>query len=73
MFCNKQCTGKSETAFNLSLNNHREDVNKQKSLQADQHFLLSGHNFNKHAKFTLIEQLNDNGRQGTIKTSAKKT
>ena len=29
------------------------------SLQADQHFRLPGHNFNKHAKFTLIEQLND--------------
>ena len=29
------------------------------SLQADQHFQLPGHNFNKHAKFTLIEQLNE--------------
>ena len=28
-------------------------------LQADHHFRLPGHNFNKHAKFTLIEQLND--------------
>ena len=72
MFCNKQYTGKSETAFNLSLNNHRKDVNKQKLLQADQNFWLSGHNFNKHSKFTLIEQLNDNDKQGTIKTSAKK-
>ena len=72
MFCNKQYTGKSETAFNLSLNKHRKDVNKQKSLQADQNFWLSGHNFNKHSKFTLIEQLNDNDKQGTIKTSAKK-
>ena len=55
----KQYTGKSETVFNLRLNNHRKDVNKWNSLQADQHFRLPGHNFNKHAKFTLIEQLND--------------
>ena len=51
--------GKSETAFNLRLHNHRKDVDKQNSHQADQHFQLSGHNFNKHEKFTLIEQLND--------------
>ena len=49
--------GKSETTFNLRLHNHRKDVDKQNSLQADQQ--LSGHNFNKHEKFTLIEQLND--------------
>ena len=55
----KQYTGKSETVFNLRLNNHRKDVNKRNSLQADQYFRLPGHNFNKHAKFTLIEQLND--------------
>ena len=56
---NKQCTGKSKAAFNLRLNNHRKNVNKQNSLRADQHFRLSGHNFNTHAKFTLTEQLND--------------
>ena len=38
MLCNKQYTGKSETAFNLKLNNYRKDVNKRNSLQADQHF-----------------------------------
>ena len=59
VLCNKQYTSKSETAFNLRLNNHRKEVNKQNSLQADQHFRLSGNNFNKHEKFTLIEQLND--------------
>ena len=46
---NKQYTGKPETTFNL----------RQNLLQAKQHFRLPGHNFNKHAKFTLIEQLND--------------
>ena len=59
VFCNKQYTGKSETTFNLRPNNHRKEVSKQNSLQADQHFQLPGHNFHKHAKFTLIEQLND--------------
>ena len=59
VLCNKQYTAKSETAFNLKLDNHQKNVNKQNSLQADQHFWLPGHNFNKKAKFTLLEQLND--------------
>ena len=59
VLCNKQYTGKSETAFHLRFNNHQKDVNKLNSLQLDQHFRLLGHNFNKHAKFTLIGQLND--------------
>ena len=41
------------------LNNHRKDVDKQNSLQADQHFRLPVYNFNKHSRFTLIEQLDD--------------
>ena len=56
--CNKQYMGKSETNFNLRLNNHQKDVHKQNLLQADQHFWLPGQNFNNHAKFTLIELLN---------------
>ena len=59
MLCNKQNAGKSETTFNLKLNNHRKGVNNQNSLQADQQFRLPGHNFNKHAKFTSIEQVNN--------------
>ena len=59
VLCNKQYIGKSEPTFNLKLNNHRKDIIKRSSLQADQHFRLPAHNFNKHAKFTLIEQLND--------------
>ena len=56
--CKKQYIGKSETPFNLRLNNHRKDVFKPSAPEADQHFRLPGHQFNKHAKFTLIEQLN---------------
>ena len=48
-----------ETTFNLMLNNHHKDINKQNLPQADQRLWLPGYNFNKHAKFTLIEQLID--------------
>ena len=52
-----QYVGKSETPFNLRLNNHRKDVNNLKAIPACNHFEIHGHNFMKHAKFTLIEQL----------------
>ena len=38
MSCNKQYAGKSETSFNLKLNKNQKYVNKQNSLQTDQHF-----------------------------------
>ena len=41
--------------FNLKLNNHRKDVNNPKAIPACNHFKIDGHNFMKHAKFTLIE------------------
>ena len=59
VLCNKQYTSKSEPPFTLGLNTHQKDVNKQNSLQADQHFRLPGHTFNNHARFTLTEQLHD--------------
>ena len=52
---NEQYPGKSEATINLRFNNHWKDLNKRNSLQADQHFRLPGHNFKKHAKFTLIK------------------
>ena len=55
--CRIQYIGKSETEFNIILNNYRKDVNRQNAPQADQHFKLPNHNFNQHARFTLIEQL----------------
>ena len=54
MCVNKQYTDKSETTFNLRLNNHRKDLDKQNSLQADQQIPLSGDKFNKHKKLILI-------------------
>ena len=45
-----QYVGKSETEFNIRLNNHRKDI------PALNHFDIEGHNFNIHGKF--VEQLN---------------
>ena len=54
-----QYVGKSETPFNLRLNNHRKDVNNSKVIPACNHLKIHVHNFMKHAKFTLIEQLTE--------------
>ena len=59
MLCEVQYVGKSETAFNIRLNNHRKDVNNPKSIPVDLHFRKLGHSFNLHAKFTLIKQLSN--------------
>ena len=40
------------------INNHRKDVARKDSAPASNHFDIEGHNFNTHAKFMLIEQLN---------------
>ena len=56
--CNfKPYIGKSETASNLRINNHRSDSRKEDSITVDQHFSTNGHKFEKHAKITLIEKV----------------
>ena len=55
--CRIQYIGKSEAEFDIRLNNHHKDVNRKNATQADQHLKLPNHNFNQHARFTLIEQL----------------
>ena len=72
MLCNKQYTCKSEITFNLRLSNYQKDVNKQNSLQADQHIQLTVHKFNKHTKFTLIKQLNDTNVDKKLRRQTKK-
>ena len=57
ILCKIQYVGKSETPLNLRLNNHRKDVYNLKAIPACNHFKIHGHNFKKHMKFTLIEQL----------------
>ena len=52
-----QYVGKAETSFNIRLNNHRKDRKKANAIMACKHFQQESHNFNKHAKFTIINQL----------------
>ena len=56
--CQLYYIGKSETEFNIRLNNHRKDITKKDSIPALYHFGIEGHNFDIHAKFMLIVQLN---------------
>ena len=55
--CHKQYAGKAQTAFNLRLNNHRKDVRRINAIRADRHFNCPNHDFNRDAKFTVIEEL----------------
>ena len=57
--CRVQYIGKSETEFNIRLHNHSKDINRQNAHQTDQHFKLSNRNFSQHARFTMIEQLDN--------------
>ena len=57
--CRIQYIGKSETEFNIRLNNNRKYVNRQNAPQTDQHFKVPNHNFHQHARFILIEQLDN--------------
>ena len=55
---NKPYVGKSEPPSNLRTNNHRNDAKKADSIPVDKHFFENkDHDFEKHAKITLIEQL----------------
>ena len=62
ILCNKQYVGKAETSFNIRLNNHRKDVKNIGAKMACKHFLQENHNFNKHAKFTIIDQLTNTSK-----------
>ena len=63
--CNIQYVGKSDTTFNICLNNHIKDVKDPNALPADKHFTLPRHDFNKNAKFTLIEKLTNTNKVAT--------
>ena len=55
--CEKsQYVGKSEYSLNLRMNTHR-NVWRTDSLPCDKHFQMPVHNFNAHAKFTIIEEV----------------
>ena len=73
--CKIQYVGKRETPFNIRLNSHRKDANgnNPKTILVSIHFKQPGHNFHKHVKFTLIEQINStiNTEVDTIKIRLK--
>ena len=55
---NKPYVGKSEPPSNLRTNNHRSDAKNPDSIAVDRHFFENkDHDFEKHAKITLIERL----------------
>ena len=60
--CKIHYVGKAETPFNIRPNNHRKDANgnNPKVIPASIHSKQLDHNFSKHAKFTLREQINNN-------------
>lgn len=61
--CKLQYVGKSETGFNLRLNNHRNHIKKGvSSCELTEHFLHNTrtHNFDNDAIITIIEQIKQN-------------
>ena len=67
VLCKLRYVGKSETPFNLHLNNHRSDIFDRNLIPACCHFPQDKHRFNKHAKFTLNENIaNTNKPKGAI-------
>ena len=60
-YCNicpkSQYIGKSEPPVNMRINTHRYEVTSPNGGTFDKHFTLPGHNYNRNAKFILIEQV----------------
>ena len=55
ILCKIQYDAKSDTTFNIRLNNPRKVT--KKPILACKHFQQQGHNFNKHAKFIITDKL----------------
>ena len=70
--CNIQYVDKSETPFNIRLNNHRKDVENPNAIPACKHSNRHHHDFNNHGKIIIIEQLR-NIRATSTETLKKKT
>lgn len=60
--CRLQYIGKSEWPMNIRINKHRNDVSRIDGLDVCKHFQCTGHDFDKHAKFTIIEELKDQNK-----------
>ena len=57
--CKMKFVGKGKTSFNIHLNDHRSDVSDPHAITACCHFTQPGHDFDIHAKFTLIKTTMD--------------
>ena len=56
--CKKsQYVGKYEYSLNLRISTHRNDFRRTDGPPCGRHFQMPGHNFNVHAKFTIIEEV----------------
>ena len=55
--CNIKYVGKSETLFNIRLNNHGKNVKNPNVIPAWKHFKRRDHDFNNHGKIIIKEQL----------------
>ena len=67
--CRLQYVGKSETAFNLRLNNHRNHIRRGvNSCELSEHFLHNrrSHDFGKDVTITIIEQIFWQSRLNTL-------
>ena len=60
--CKLQYVGKSEWPMNIRINKHGNNFFKIGGLDVRKHFQKTGHNFDKHAKFTIIEELKDKNK-----------
>ena len=67
--CRIQYVGKSEWPMNIRLNKHRNDVFREDAIHVCKHFKEPGHQFNKDAKITIIEELKKKDR--SLKTMRK--
>ena len=57
IFCNTQYVAKTETSFSIKHSNYRPYVLDKNVISARQNISNTGHDFNKHAKFTLIQTI----------------
>ena len=48
---------KTKYSLNLRVNTHRNDIWRRDGPPWDKHFQMPGHNFNAHAKFSIIEEV----------------
>ena len=70
--CQLKYVGKSETPFNICLNNHRKNATWQASILACKHFSEQNHNFQQYAEFTLIEQIRKQTTTEETRTLSKR-